>query len=146
MSIAKIKARTELIEKKLTSQYGSLNKLPPKLLRFYILRAILDYIDNSILQKTAYETTYDDFLKSQYWQIIRQYLLYIKGKCEACGQTTNLTIHHVSYKHFGFECKYMEDLQVVCYKCHLRKDKKQHGKIKTYYPIKEILPNILKSM
>jgi hypothetical protein len=39
-------------------------------------------------------------------------------KCVVCHIEQNLRVHHMSYKHHGFEHKYLEDLTTVCNCCH----------------------------
>jgi len=37
-------------------------------------------------------------------------------KCEECGETKKLEVHHVNYDNFGNEL--YEDLKILCKKCH----------------------------
>lgn len=67
------------------------------------------------------ELSYDEFLQSQYWQVVRKYILYKNGcKCQLCSETKELHVHHKTYKHRGHEHKHLEDLIVLCSKCHAR--------------------------
>ncbi len=141
----KIKARTELIVKKLNQQYGDIDKLPRPLISFYSLRETLDFVPDEILHDAAREVVYREYLESPYWHSIRQYLIYTKRKCNVCKSPHNLTVHHITYKHIGYEYKRLEDLQVVCYKCH-RKYHVKYGEIKDYYTIAEILKMIFHSI
>lgn len=77
---------------------------------------------------------YRDFeiqLKDNRWKLFRWFILKVRGeKCEVCGMTENLQIHHrVYYKDamaWEYSCK---EVKVVCQKCHanihksIRKDK-----------------------
>lgn len=58
------------------------------------------------------------FLKSSYWRIISEEKKRIaKWQC-SCGCRESLQTHHLSYNHHGEEHLYMEDLRVLCNKCH----------------------------
>lgn len=58
------------------------------------------------------------FLKSSYWLIISQEVKRrANWKC-SCGCRESLQTHHLSYDHHGEEHLYMNDLKVLCSKCH----------------------------
>lgn len=64
---------------------------------------------------------YWDYLKTEYWQIIREYLLCIKGRvCELCGENEVTQIHHANYKgrEAGADHDYLENLYCLCKTCH----------------------------
>lgn len=64
--------------------------------------------------------TYDVFLKSDYWKAVRKHVLETRGKkCEDCGKSYKLQVHHVSYEHHGQEHLYLEDLKLLCARCHM---------------------------
>jgi 5-methylcytosine-specific restriction endonuclease McrA len=74
---------------------------------------------------------YSAYLKSDDWKELRQRTIAERGaKCELCGSTTVLHVHHKSYKHY----KRPKDsnLQVVCQPCHqtLHPDKRIGAPIK----------------
>lgn len=70
----------------------------------------------------------NEFLKSDYWHFIKETYKQKRGKkegikrsyyvCEKCGslETTNLHLHHLTYKNLGHEKA--EELIRICYKCH----------------------------
>lgn len=65
------------------------------------------------------QLSYDEFLRTDYWKEVRQEKLRQCGhKCQICGSTTKLHIHHNSYRHHGNEAEHLEDLIVLCEKCH----------------------------
>jgi len=67
--------------------------------------------------------TYDRFLKTIYWFVIREYLIgQNQGKCSHCGFAAHLNVHHSSYDHHGSEHQFLGDLTVLCESCH----QKQH--------------------
>lgn len=70
---------------------------------------------------------YNDFLKTRYWQIIRNKKLQSVGKkCELCAATGELHVHHKTYEHHGYELVFWEtDLIVLCKDCHA----KHHDKV-----------------
>jgi len=69
-----------------------------------------------------YVDRYNDYLKSDQWKMMRAGLIYIRGsKCENCGNTEKLEIHHLNYNNI-FKEK-MSDLKILCRDCH----RKEHG-------------------
>lgn len=63
---------------------------------------------------------YGEFLKTRYWMSISRYVREKAGKCEECGETTNLHVHHTTYEHHGYEHRHLEDLRCLCKDCHLK--------------------------
>ena len=56
---------------------------------------------------------YDEYLKSEVWQIRRAMALERAGyKCHVCGERENLNVHHKTYEHLGNELP--EELVVLC--------------------------------
>lgn len=75
--------------------------------------------DNTILEETINKMPYSVFLKTQYWRSITKYLRDKAGhKCQICGKENNLQVHHKTYLHHGKEVFYLDDLIVLCDKCH----------------------------
>ena len=65
---------------------------------------------------------YSAFLKTYYWRAITMYLKHKNGDhCTYCPSETNLQVHHKTYDHHGIELFYMDELEVVCDKCHKAK-------------------------
>src|SRR4029077_17303168 len=65
--------------------------------------------------------TYQDFLDSDYWHIVREFVKEVRGKrCEFCARTTQLHVHHKTYEHHGMEHLYLKDLIVLCSFCHAK--------------------------
>ena len=72
---------------------------------------------------SARRKTYLDFLGSPEWAKIRADIFTVRGcRCEFCGSSHVLHIHHVSYDNFGGQ-EEPEDLVILCKKCHSR----EHG-------------------
>ena len=66
------------------------------------------------------------YLKSDAWQLKRNYILARDGKrCRLCGATDRLQVHHLpgAYKRAGFEKA--SDLVTLCKTCHGR----EHGRL-----------------
>ena len=69
---------------------------------------------------------YDEFLKSPYWLRLRKEVLKQRNKCEDCGYTKRLQLHHQYYYRFGRSVLYHErdfpDIFVVlCNDCHMKR-------------------------
>ena len=81
------------------------------------------------------ELTYDEFLNTEYWLIISQYLKFKRNfTCEDCGKKYSifgqLNIHHLTYDRHGrehLEEVQDEDLLVLCEQCHKNRHKHDLG-------------------
>lgn len=65
---------------------------------------------------------YRSLLQTQEWQDFRKAVIaYYDNKCQKCGATDNLQVHHIAYKKSSAKLPwayYYKDLQVLCEKCH----------------------------
>lgn len=62
---------------------------------------------------------YREYLASPHWHYTRRVALERAGhRCQACGTTHKLHVHHRSYQHLGDE--HDDDLRVLCRTCHDR--------------------------
>lgn len=62
---------------------------------------------------------YDVFLNSNYWKYVRDLKIATSGgKCQICGCRKGLNVHHNTYAHHYNEHLHLEDLVVLCSKCH----------------------------
>ncbi|MFW6311206.1 MAG: hypothetical protein ACOC1K_03115 [Nanoarchaeota archaeon] len=60
---------------------------------------------------------YYKYLKSRDWQIKRSMVFAAYGrKCESCGKSNNLHVHHLRYKNI-YDCT-VRDFTVLCKDCH----------------------------
>lgn len=59
---------------------------------------------------------YERVLSSEYWAEKAKKIKEETPYCECCGSTLNLQVHHLTYNHLGFECRY--ELRVLCEDCH----------------------------
>jgi hypothetical protein len=68
----------------------------------------------------SFEEQYTEYINSPTWKRIRdEKIKSVNGRCERCGLSkwsVTLTVHHRDYKHFKRER--LEDLEVLCKKCH----------------------------
>lgn len=72
------------------------------------------------LKRDAKKFRYDMFMQSDEWRHIRGLRLDIAGhRCEQCGTTEDLQVHHLTYERFGGD-ENMQDLQALCKTCHER--------------------------
>lgn len=79
----------------------------------------------SIHQKQSEKTyvtneKYIEQLKRPEWKSFRQFILTVRGnRCESCGKTGLLHIHHVKYKKNRKAWEYLpSDMLVLCSDCH----------------------------
>lgn len=70
---------------------------------------------------------YDKQLKDKRWFDFREKVFEVKGRrCEKCGSTEHLQIHHPKYKSGKYAWEYdAANMMVLCKKCHA----KLHGKM-----------------
>jgi hypothetical protein len=63
--------------------------------------------------------SYQEFLNSKYWGDVRQKVLKRDNfQCVVCHTKKNLRIHHMEYRHHGYEHRFLNDLTTVCNDCH----------------------------
>lgn len=88
--------------------------------------SILQELTNNYKEEIATKIklmSYQEFLQTPYWKTISLYKKITEKKCELCGSEFNLRTHHKTYKHHGYELLYLNELQVLCEKCHQKKHK-----------------------
>ena len=75
--------------------------------------------EQNIVNKVANNILYKDFLKTKYWECVSQEKKMRFTKCQLCGKTDGLQVHHNSYEHHGYEHQFIdEDLTCLCKDCH----------------------------
>ena len=57
-----------------------------------------------------------NYLQSQQWRDKRHLVIQRDGSCKLCKATTNLEVHHLSYKHLAQEP--LDELITLCRTCH----------------------------
>ena len=62
------------------------------------------------------KNNYHSYLKSYKWKYKRKGKLRFQRRCEFCGTTKNLQIHHKNYNNIFQERN--SDLKVLCKRCH----------------------------
>lgn len=61
------------------------------------------------------------FLESGDWKaMVRIKRQSVGNKCEVCGGSQRLEVHHLTYERFGGK-ELLSDLQVLCRRCHSKK-------------------------
>lgn len=88
---------------------------------------------------------YRYYLTTASWQRKRQAALKAAGdRCQKCGTTQRLQVHHLSYDRVGQER--LDDLQVLCRGCH----ELTHGRLPTptrgVEHIRLILPRVMERL
>ena len=87
----------------------------------------MNYLKNN-LESMGF-SSYDEFLKSEWWVMKREAIFEAKGKkCEICGSKYGIEIHHKTYEHLGNEP--LKDIMVVCHACHLKLHKGTIAEVK----------------
>lgn len=71
---------------------------------------------------------YKEYILSDKWKLKKQEVFKLRGKeCEQCGSIHKIHVHHITYKNLGNEN--MEDLQILCFQCHMSKHDKYFNKL-----------------
>lgn len=69
------------------------------------------------------------YLLSEHWKGLRRAKLAISPKCEICGRTKRLDVHHIHYRNIYDVL--VSDLQTLCRRCH-RKHHKKTNKVRDF--------------
>lgn len=86
-----------------------------------------------------YKDLYYDYLNSDQWRLMRDGLFYRRGKkCESCGSTEDIQVHHLHYKNVFKEKA--EDLEILCRSCH----EKEHNINQPEYTLVDWMDDINK--
>ena len=81
------------------------------------LRAI--YVDWQEIKEYICGMDYHEFLMTPYWKAIADSVKrYHNHKCQLCGGTEGLSVHHASYENHGDELHHLKDLICLCKDCH----------------------------
>ena len=69
---------------------------------------------------TTVRMSYNDQLNDSRWKAFRKFIFAVRGKkCEVCGSSDALQVHHPKYKYGKMAWEYTcNDVIVVCRKCH----------------------------
>lgn len=70
-------------------------------------------------------SSYKEQLNDERWKAFREFVFFVRGRrCEVCGETKRLQVHHLRYKKNTKAWEYTcNDVIVVCDQCH----RKIHG-------------------
>ena len=64
---------------------------------------------------------YKEFLETRYWKIVSTYVKTRQDKCQLCGSTTQLNVHHKDYTQRGNEIEnWQVSLITLCHNCHAK--------------------------
>ena len=114
----------------ITKLRGKKKKSEMKILRRTISSGGLKGLENQIkiesfeakkkvVNKREY-TPYEEQLKDKRWEAFSKFVFVVRGKkCEMCGGTHILQVHHPKYKTGRLAWEYTcNDVQVLCKECH----------------------------
>lgn len=114
----------------ITKLRGKKKKSEMKILRKTIASGGLKGLENQIkiessgakdkvVNKKEY-TPYEEQLKDKRWEAFRKFVFVVRGKkCEMCGGTHILQVHHPKYKRGRLAWEYTcNEVQVLCKECH----------------------------
>lgn len=73
-------------------------------------------------EENLHDMAYGEFLETAYWRTLRTYLIDCAAyQCQNCSRSNRfhtLQVHHLTYEHRGSEWRHLEDLVVLCERCH----------------------------
>ncbi len=93
-----------------------------------------DWVNWDIITEYIQSMPYDDFLKTVYWRSIADHKKdEAKHRCQLCNSEKELKTHHRTYENHGKELFYLDDLIILCDKCHglFHDEKKEKREIET---------------
>lgn len=95
----------------------------------------IDWVD---VKWTIRKMNYQHFLDSLYWKAISQYKRKkLLNRCQVCNSGAKLHVHHRNYDIHGSELQNLDELTVLCEKCHNLFHKSQKAEAKTKQPYKQ---------
>ena len=71
-----------------------------------------------LTQKEYWFRSYRKFLKTQYWAKVRETVIKRDKFCQECHSDKYLQVHHLSYRHYKKELEHLDDLILLCQRCH----------------------------
>ena len=75
---------------------------------------------------------YKNYLVSKEWYAFRCKVMGDRGyKCEKCGTSNQLTVHHKHYKSLGHE--QLKDVELLCWNCHQAQHPWKERPVKSYF-------------
>lgn len=84
------------------------------------LKIIQQYIDVDELKRYINKIGYKTYLQTPWWKITAKYKKSKIKKCQLCGSTKNLNVHHSNYSILGNEFNNLDELTVLCQSCHYK--------------------------
>lgn len=71
------------------------------------------------MKKEVKKMDYSQFLRTPYWKVISEIVRRKADyKCILCSSSEKLNVHHRTYDNHGDELHNLEDLILLCGKCH----------------------------
>lgn len=84
----------------------------------HVVRLKVDPIYRCEIEATVASINLSAWYQSPLWKQTTKLMRYLHPRCEVCGTTSSLQVHHKTYKHLGTEILHIEDLMVLCDRCH----------------------------
>ena len=117
INIEKLKNREDFLTEQLfnpTCVWGNITKQK----RIEIVNSYTEKEIKEILDNKKFYIDYDSFLLTPYWKVIKHILKQKHKSCQKCGSKYKLHVHHLTYNHHFYEHLFLDDLIVLCEKCH----------------------------
>jgi len=61
---------------------------------------------------------YKEYLHTHYWYLVSKVKKSLEPVCQICREEKRLNVHHKTYENKGNELLHLNDLIVLCKKCH----------------------------
>lgn len=98
----------------------------PKISALYVSENYYGAEGVKLIEHANRSLSYKDFLRTPYWKGISNYKKYkADNKCQLCGGTDRLEVHHRDYSIRGREIDNLNGLICLCHNCH----EKFHNKV-----------------
>lgn len=108
----------EIMEKLLINPNAHWNKDVNVSKKIKEIETYLSFVETSQVKELIKKLEYKEFLATPYWKAIAEYKKNQHKKCQLCGSIENLNVHHSNYRILGEEIFKMQELTVLCDKCH----------------------------
>lgn len=90
--------------------YGKINSI----------KNCLFFVNKEEVKQFIKEIGYYEYLKTPFWKAIAEQKKKKNNKCQLCGSSHKLNVHHNNYDILGDEVNNLNDLTVLCEDCHYR--------------------------
>ena len=124
INLEKIENKETFLFEELLNPFCVWGKVPIRK-RIEIVNSYSEEEIKQFLANRKFYLHYGLFLLTPYWKTIKSMMRQKYNCCQKCSSKSKLHVHHLTYKHHFYEHLYLDDLVVLCEKCHQEEHKKK---------------------